>query len=245
MLRNHILSGLDSFNASVRRNANALFSYHEKKIRFVASVRTSDAIPSFGDIPEVIFTGRANVGKSTLINQICSKNNLALVSPIPGQTQGLNFFAVGIKQHRPPEVILVDSPGYGERGRPQWGALFDHYVATRTALRCVYLLIDGGRGITQYDHQMIQFLSQLVLKHPFQVQPVLARLDQVQHVAQVELMRQCEMELNRITPHFLPLLPCAAGRGYHRWGTESLRQSVYAHIKGKGTQHPLTIRTSW
>ena len=68
------------------------------------------------------------MGKSTLLNAVLGRNNLVRTSSKAGRTRSLNFFRVGPGQG---SLVLVDAPGYGARGREEWGELFDHYLENR------------------------------------------------------------------------------------------------------------------
>ena len=109
---------------------------------FVASFAEIEQCPK-GDIPEIAFIGRSNVGKSSLINMITNQKKLAKTSGTPGKTRLMNFFLVNKKWH------LVDLPGYGyakvsKHDRKQFLGRIKHYLDDRKQLLCTFLLIDSG-----------------------------------------------------------------------------------------------------
>lgn len=114
---------------------------------FTLSVAKKEQLPQFLDkrgdpIPEVAFVGRSNVGKSSLLNHLAQKKDLARVSSTPGKTQLINFFQVEEK------VCLVDLPGYGfakiaKSKRETWGELIQGYLEDREELKLILLLIDS------------------------------------------------------------------------------------------------------
>jgi GTP-binding protein len=122
---------------------------------------TLDDIPPFLDahkrtLPEIALVGRSNVGKSSLINHLLNRKNLAKVSAQPGKTQTINYFNVDDK------LILVDLPGYGYAKRPQemqlkWSAAIDHYLEKRSSLALLILLIDSRRVPTDEDLAIAQW----------------------------------------------------------------------------------------
>lgn len=106
--------------------------------------------------PEIAFAGRSNAGKSSAINAIVGQRNLARTSKTPGRTQMINFFDLDGQR------ILVDLPGYGFarvpiRVRKRWDTLLSHYFSARDTLRAVFVIADIRRGLTDFDHQMIDF----------------------------------------------------------------------------------------
>ena len=117
-------------------------------------------IPS-DPIPQVAFSGRSNVGKSSLINTLLSRKSLARVSSAPGKTITINFYEVDKK------LFLVDLPGYGFAKRTledkkQWSALTDGYFTSNKnidRLQLVIQLIDSRIGPTKDDEMMLEFLS--------------------------------------------------------------------------------------
>jgi GTP-binding protein len=117
-----------------------------------------DPVP--GDLPQVAFSGRSNVGKSSLINVLLrrTRKKLARVSATPGKTQSLNFYLVnGL-------FFLVDLPGFGfarvsSRVRQSWKALVEDYLVGEPKLRGVVHLVDARHDPTNTDLKMVEFLA--------------------------------------------------------------------------------------
>jgi len=113
-------------------------------------------------VPQIAFSGRSNVGKSSIINTLLQRKSLARVSGTPGKTITINFYNVDSK------LMLVDLPGYGFAKRTfedkkRWSGLTDAYFTGNNnidLLRCVVQLIDGKVGPTADDLQMIEYLTQ-------------------------------------------------------------------------------------
>ncbi|KAJ3990190.1 hypothetical protein F5890DRAFT_1561212 [Lentinula detonsa] len=109
----------------------------------------------------IIIQGRANSGKSSLFNAVLGRKDLIKTSSKAGKTRRLDFFRVG---DAPGKLILVDSPGYGDRGRPEWGLLFDSYVQKRKELRRVYITFNARHPINVRDQQMLAHLSRTLFE---------------------------------------------------------------------------------
>lgn len=110
------------------------------------------------DFPEIALAGRSNVGKSSFINTVLGRKNLARTSSKPGKTQTLNFFEIN---H---QFYFVDVPGYGyakvsKAERAKWGEMINTYLLTREPLRAVISLIDFRHEPTKEDKQMYEFLN--------------------------------------------------------------------------------------
>ena len=113
---------------------------------------SSKGIPEDRD-SEICFIGRSNVGKSSLINAIFKKRNLARTSKTPGRTQELNFFTLGEKN------FIVDLPGYGyaktsKDKRSNWLELIKLYISERRSLKRVFTLIDSRHGLKENDKEL-------------------------------------------------------------------------------------------
>ena len=110
------------------------------------------------DIPEVALAGRSNVGKSSFINTMLNRKNLARTSGKPGKTQLLNFFNIDGK------LRFVDVPGYGyarvsKKEREKWGKMIEEYLTSRENLRAVVSLVDLRHEPSADDVQMYEFLK--------------------------------------------------------------------------------------
>ena len=128
--------------------------------------------------PEIAFAGRSNVGKSSLLNALTNRKGLARTSNTPGRTQELNFFDVG----EPPQIRLVDMPGYGYAEAPKdlvkrWRYLVNDFLRGRAVLRRAIVLIDSRHGIKPVDIEIMNMLDgaavnyQLVLTKADKVKP--------------------------------------------------------------------------
>ncbi|MBW6462870.1 MAG: ribosome biogenesis GTP-binding protein YihA/YsxC [Dethiobacteria bacterium] len=109
------------------------------------------------DMPEVSFIGRSNVGKSSLLNTLIGRKNLARISSTPGKTRGLYFYALNDK------LCFVDLPGYGyakvsKKERERWAPIIEDYLATRSNLRGCLHLIDCRHQPTEDDRLMSEWL---------------------------------------------------------------------------------------
>ncbi|GAA0601325.1 ribosome biogenesis GTP-binding protein YihA/YsxC [Virgibacillus siamensis] len=109
-------------------------------------------------IPEIALAGRSNVGKSSFINKLINRKNLARTSSKPGKTQTLNFYKINRS------FYFVDVPGYGyakvsKKEREKWGHMMEEYFETREMLRAVVLITDIRHEPTRDDQQMYDFLK--------------------------------------------------------------------------------------
>lgn len=105
---------------------------------------------------EVAFAGRSNAGKSSALNAITGRRDLARTSKTPGRTQLINFFQLNERQR------LADLPGYGyakvpEKMRQHWRELMTRYVEARASLAGLVIVMDARRPLTDFDHQMLEW----------------------------------------------------------------------------------------
>ena len=126
---------------------------------FVASAFSPRDFPPAG-IPEIVFAGRSNVGKSSLINRLVEKRNLARTSSTPGKTQSINFYRVNRSLH------FVDLPGYGYAKVPKsvgrhWKKLVEAYFRSRPGIVLVLHLVDARLRLTPLDQELAQWLCHL------------------------------------------------------------------------------------
>lgn len=145
---------------------------------YLLSETNPSALPAIR--AEVAFVGRSNSGKSSLINAICGRSNLAKVSGTPGRTRTINVFQFER------DVWLVDLPGYGYAVGPVaskagWKDMIEGYLIGRPSLRCIFLVVDAKVGPTTLDLQMFQWLTSKQL--PFKI--LVNKADQVKPSKQV------------------------------------------------------------
>jgi len=116
-----------------------------------------------GELPEVAFIGRSNVGKSSLINSLLQRKGLAKVSRTPGKTRLVNLFRVTSDDPGLARFVVVDLPGYGyakvsKALRAQWVPLIEQYLDGSEQLRAVVLLVES-RVLSEQDSQTIAWIS--------------------------------------------------------------------------------------
>lgn len=127
------------------------------QVQFVKGAARWQDLPD-DDRPEVAFIGRSNVGKSSLINMILERRNLARTSGTPGKTQQFNYYLVR------DAFYFVDLPGYGyakiaRTERERWMRMIGRYLTEREPLRIVFHLIDGRHAPTAFDREIIGFMK--------------------------------------------------------------------------------------
>lgn len=135
-----------------------------QQVTFEASYGTAPQLPA-SDLPEIVFSGKSNVGKSSLINKLFNRRNLARVSAVPGKTTTVNFFRVE-------DARFADLPGYGYAKRSKaemerWSGLMDGYFSGGRKIALVVQLLDMRHPPTGDDKVMLNFLTETGL--PFAV----------------------------------------------------------------------------
>lgn len=141
-------------------------------VEFVKSIYKIEDYTSF-NLPEIAFSGKSNVGKSTLINALF-QCKIAHTSKRPGKTKCINFYNVEKK------FIVADLPGYGYASVPKkmqddWKALIESYITTSKLLKKVFVLVDVKRGIEEKELQLMDWLS--YINKPFKV--IFTKIDKV------------------------------------------------------------------
>jgi GTP-binding protein len=126
---------------------------------FVISAVSENDFPQEG-IPEVVFAGRSNVGKSSLINRLVGKEKLARTSSTPGKTQSINFYRLN------GSFFFVDLPGYGyaktgKKAVQQWKRLIEQYFKNRSAIVLAIQIVDSRMSPTASDLQLLEWLERL------------------------------------------------------------------------------------
>jgi ribosome biogenesis GTP-binding protein YsxC/EngB len=188
-------------------------------VDFVKGVTSMEGLPP-PDRTEVCFAGRSNVGKSSLINALAGRRNLARASNTPGRTQEINFFAAGASHY------LVDLPGYGYAEAPRatvdaWQRLLRAYLSGRATLRRAFVLIDARHGVKPVDAEILTLLDRAAV--PFQV--VLTKADKLRPADHAALL---ESVGHALAPHpaAFPEILVSSSETDH--GIEHLRATIAA-----------------
>ncbi len=126
------------------------------KVVFEAAFGTLKQIPE-SDLPEIVFAGRSNVGKSSMLNRLFNRKNLARVSSMPGKTITINFFKVE-------DVRIVDLPGYGyakvaKGEKRRWAEMMEGYFQSTRNIKLVVQLVDMRHKPSEDDYIMMRFLK--------------------------------------------------------------------------------------
>src|SRR5690606_1424029 len=172
-----------------------------KSAEFLCSNTRTDKLPEL-NLPEYAFIGRSNVGKSSLINALTNKKNLAKTSQTPGKTQLINHFLINNLWY------LVDLPGYGyaktsKSNRADWEKFIRRYLRTRENLQCVFVLVDSRLEPQKNDIDFCCWLGENEV--PFFL--VFTKADKQSHLKSVQNMNKFKMALaawfEEIPPCFL------------------------------------------
>ena len=185
--------------------------------KFTLACGTAKQLPQ-SDLPEVVFSGRSNVGKSSSINKIVNRKALARVSATPGKTATINFFNVD-------EFNLVDLPGYGyakvsHAEKQRWADLMEGYFADNRNFALVIQICDMRHKPTQADIDMINFLIEADM--PMIV--VLTKKDKLNKTEQAKQLAMYTELLNGETE----LFPFSALNGE---GTEEIREAIERYVE--------------
>lgn len=167
-------------------NGHKLFS---GTAEFLLGVKEMPQIPA-SDLPEIAFAGRSNVGKSSLLNALTGRKQLARTSNTPGRTREINFFLIN------DQLTLADLPGYGyarvsKKEVAGWTRLIEQYLAGRAELRRCCLLIDARHGLKDTDRTAMTLMDQAAQNY----QIVLTKCDKVKPGPLQKLVGQTADEL--------------------------------------------------
>lgn len=182
---------------------------------FEAAYGTQKQLPP-SDLPEIAFSGRSNVGKSSLLNKIFNRKALARVSGTPGKTATVNFFRVG-------DVRFADLPGYGyarvgEQERRRWADLMEGYFQSGRNIKLVVQLVDMRHKPSQDDFGMLDFLSQTGLNFII----VLTKSDKLNKTEREARLAALNDELKFIG-HKVTIIPFSATNGE---GTDAIKAEI-------------------
>ena len=172
--------------------------------RFVKGATRPDHYPPTR-FPEVAFIGRSNVGKSSLINAVVKRKELARTSNTPGRTQEINFFSLD------DALMIVDLPGYGFAQAPtnvkdKWIDQSLAYFRTREQLLRVFILVDSRHGLKKSDLEFMSFLDVV----PITYQLVLTKCDKTKQAEIDQLKTDIELRLKKHAAAFPEVLLTSA-----------------------------------
>ena len=178
------------------------------------------------DLPEIAFSGRSNVGKSSLLNRVLGRKALARVSSVPGKTVTINFFRLD-------DCRFVDLPGYGyakvsQSEKLRWAELMEAYFQSGRDLRLVVQLLDMRHPMTAQDSDMLRFLHESGI--PFAV--ALTKCDKLNKTEFSSMLSQHQNALRAFGE--VEVIPFSATKGI---GVEELRICIERHLNTQEENH--------
>ena len=186
-----------------------------RRLEFLGGQASATGWKPTSELPEIAFSGRSNVGKSSLLNKLVRRKALARVSATPGKTREINFFRVNGAFH------LVDLPGYGyarvsRTARDAWRPLIEGFLRTSEQLRGVVQLIDARHPPSNDDLRMMEFLASLGV-------PTIVVATKVDKLAKAERNRTLAALAAQLGIEDEQLIPFSARTGE---GRDDLAQAV-------------------
>ena len=204
--------------AFLQKEANKFFNFPPE---FMLSVARLEQLPT-DNLTEIAFAGRSNVGKSSLINALFSRKDVAKVSSTPGRTQQLNYFCLQKK------LYMVDLPGYGYAKAPpsevkRWQDVLKTYLKGRANLRRIFLLIDSRTGIKTADEDIFKLLDEAAVSY----QIVLTKIDKVSENAVAALKQHIAAKLQNHPAAHTKILATSAEK---KLGLDDVRLEIFSFI---------------
>jgi GTP-binding protein len=185
--------------------------------QFAAMAASAASLPAMRGV-EIAFAGRSNVGKSSLINALTGRKNLARISRTPGRTQELIFFRGG------DGLNVVDMPGYGYAAAAKtkiaaWSSLIDTFLRGRSNLARVYVLVDARHGLKSTDDPALDALGQAAVSH----QIVLTKCDEMKPADLAARIAEVEAALAKRPAAFPAVIATSSRNGT---GIPELRAAI-------------------
>jgi GTP-binding protein len=161
-----------------------------KSAEFIKSAARASHYPP-ARLPEIVFAGRSNVGKSSLINSLVNRKRLAKTSSTPGRTQLINFFEINA------ELVFVDIPGFGYAKVPaairrSWAPMIETYLATRRTLKGLVLILDSRRTPGPEESAIVDWLN----RHQIATVLALTKIDKLSRSRQLVCARSAAAALS-------------------------------------------------
>jgi GTP-binding protein len=194
--------------------------------RFISSAWQPHQFPA-DDGAEVAFAGRSNAGKSSALNAIAGRKDLARTSKTPGRTQLINFFGLDGAQR------LVDLPGYGfakvpERIKEHWRELLTRYVEARASLAGLVIVMDARHPLTDFDVQMLDWSR----ANGLATHILLTKADKLSRSESATVLKQVRAQVEGVAT--VQLFSAVA-----KTGVDDARRAVLTMLRGEAKKSPV------
>ena len=174
-----------------------------QNVAFEFAAGRKDQLPK-SDLPEIVFSGKSNVGKSSLINKLLNRKSLARVSAQPGKTATINSYKLS-------ECRLIDLPGYGyakvsQNEKKRWADLIEGYLNSERNIRLIVQILDIRHNPTADDYDMINYLIERDL-------PFVVACTKKDKLNKTEFEKQTAMFAELFAENEIPFIPFSAVKG--------------------------------